>query len=396
VAHLPNLRHLRLFLAFADGGSLTSAAEALSVTQPAASQAIRGLERSLDAALIDRATMEMTSEGRIVLERFRRIFDFLRQAAGASKSAAERVESRLAWPHVRSVAAFAVYGSFSATARALDQSEPAVQRAAREAEVVVGTPLFEGSGRAIGLTAAGIQAARQFSLALAEFESTRIALMEARDRYEGRVSIGTLPLTRTFMVPDAVALLASRYPQARFEILEGSYDALIGDLERGRIDMLVGALRDGFSSRTLQQERLFDYELKVVARAGHPLMGKRTITSSDLAEFSWVVARYGTPSRQTFDTMAAGFPEDRPAQRSVETGSLNAIRGVLLKSDHLALLSLHQMRYDLEAGFLAALDYPLPASRRSVGLTLRRHFLPTRLQSEFLAALREASASLSE
>jgi LysR family transcriptional regulator of gallate degradation len=396
VVHLPNLRHLRLFMAFADGGSLTAAAEALSITQPAASQAIRSLERSLDVALIDRNGMEMTDEGRIVLDRFRRIFDFLRQAVGTSKSAADRVESRLAWPHVRSVAAFAVHGSFSAAARALDQSEPAVQRAAREAEVVIGAPLFEGSGRAIDLTPTGTMAARQFSLALTEFESTRIQLMEARNRYEGRVSIGTLPLTRTFLVPDAVALLAGHYPQAQFEILEGSYSALIGDLERGRIDMLVGALRDDFASKTLQQERLFDYELKVVGRAGHPLTGRPSIAPNDLAEFSWVVARHGTPSRQTFDTLATSFPEDRPARRSVESGSLNAIRGVLLKSDHLALLSLHQMRYDLEAGFLAALDYPLPASRRSVGLTLRRHFLPTRLQSEFLAALRAASASLSE
>ncbi|CAN7278299.1 LysR family transcriptional regulator [Rhizobium sp. LjRoot254] len=394
--HLPNLRHLRLFIAFADGGSLTAAAEALAVTQPAASQAIRSLEQSLDATLIDRAGMEMTGEGRMVLERFRRIFDFLRQAAGTSKSATARVESRLAWPHVRSVAAFAVHGSFSAAARSLDQSEPAVQRAAREAEVVVGTPLFEGSGRAIDLTPAGAVAARQFSLALAEFESARIQLMEARHRYEGRVSIGTLPLTRTFLVPDAVAVLAGRYPQAQFEILEGSYDALIGDLERGRIDMLVGALRDGFASKTLHQERLFDYELKVVGRAGHPLMGKALITPGDLAEFSWVVARHGTPSRHVFDTMAASFPDNHPARRSVESGSLNAIRGVLLKSDHLALLSLHQMRYDLEAGFLAALDCPLPTSRRSVGLTLRRHFLPTRLQSEFLTTLREASAGLSE
>ena len=60
----------------------------------------------------------------------------------------------------------------------------------------------------------------------------------------------------------------------------------------------------------------------------------------------------------------------------------------------IALLSLHQVRYDVEAGFLAALDYPLPMSRRSVGLTLRRHFLPTRLQSELLATLRAASEKL--
>lgn len=92
--------------------------------------------------------------------------------------------------------------------------------------------------------------------------------------------------------------------------------------------------------------------------------------------------------------MAEAFPADRAALRSVETGSLNIIRGVLLKSDHLALLSEHQVRYDLEAGFLGMLSCDLPPSRRSVGITLRRHWLPTRIQQEFLAALKKGSAEL--
>ena len=392
---LPNLRHIRLFIAFAEYGSLSSAAKALGITQPAASQAVRSMEKALDVTVIDRARMALTPEGRIVLERFGRIIGYLRQATGTSKPGIGGIEARLAWPHVRAIAAFAAQGSFSAAARSLDQSEPAVQRAARDAEAMMGASLFEGSGRAIRLTSAGAIAARSFNLALAEYESARSDLMAARDRHEGRVSIGTLPLTRTFLVPDAVAELAGRYPQARFEIVEGSYDHLLAELERGRIDLLVGALRDGFASRTLQQERLFDFELKVVGRADHPLTLRSAIQPEDLAAFAWVVARHGTPSRRTFDILATSFPEDRPARRSVESGSLNAIRGVLLKSDHLALLSLHQVRYDVEAGFLAALDYPLPMSRRSVGLTLRRHFLPTRLQSEFLAALRAASEKLS-
>lgn len=391
---LPNLRHIRLFVAFAEGGSLTAAAAALGITQPAASQAIRSLERALDATLIERSGMTLSAEGESVLGRFQRLLALLGQSAGTTK-AAERAAFRLAWTHVKAVAAFSTQGSFSAAARASGQSEPAVQGAAREAETILAMPLFDGSGRSIHLTAAGGNAARCFSLALAEFENARVALMEARDRFEGRVSIGTLPLTRTFLVPDAVAHLASRYPQAQFEIVEGSYDALIADLERGRIDMIVGALRNGFSSHTLEQERLFDFELKVVGRSGHPLERDAGVTVEHLSRYPWVVARQGTPSRETFEAMARAFPADRPARRSVETGSLNAIRGVLLKSDHLALLSLHQIRYDLEAGFLTAIDHRLPASRRAVGLTLRRHFMPTRLQAEFIEALRSASAELS-
>lgn len=392
---LPNLRHIRLLVAFADKGSLTAAADALRITQPAASQAIHALEATLGVSLITRADMTPTPEGEAALVRFRRISDFVRQAPAAPRLAS-KLDALLAWPHLRAVAAFLAHGSFSAAARSLDQSEPAVQRAAREAETIMGVGLFEGTGRTIRLTTSGQNAARAFSLAIGEFESARADLMERHDRVEGRVAVGTLPLTRTFLVPDAVAELAARYPLAQFEIREGSYDALIAELERGRIDVLVGALRQNFDSRTLEQERLFDYELKVVGRAGHPLTTRKNVDAADLSSFSWVIARQATPSREIFDVMAATFPASRPARQSVETGSLNVIRGVLLKSDHLALLSTHQIHYDLEAGFLALIDCRLPPAPRSVGLTFRRHWLPTRLQAEFLATLHEASAGLSK
>ena len=382
-------------MAFADKGSLTAAADALGITQPAASQAIHALESALGATLITRTDMTVTSEGEMALVRFRRIFDFVKHAPAAPRLAS-KLDTLLAWPHLRAVAAFLAHGSFSAAARGLGQSEPAVQRAAREAETIMGLALFEGTGRAIRLTTAGQNAARAFSLAIGEFESARADLMERLNRFEGRMNIGTLPLTRTFLVPDAVAQLAARYPLAQFEILEGSYDTLIAELERGRIDILVGALRQTLDSRTLEQERLFDYELKVVGRAGHPLTRRHDITPADLSDFSWVIARQGTPSHETFDAMAATFPDGHPARQSVETGSLNVVRGVLLKSDHLALLSTHQIRYDLEAGFLAVMDCALPPSRRSVGLTYRRHWLPTRLQAEFLTELREGSEGLSD
>ncbi len=391
----PNLRHIRLFVACAETASLTSAATALGITQPAASQALRRLEKHLDTSLVERDTMTLTAEGRIALQRSRRLLDLIRQACPpAARAAIVTVETRLAWPHLRAIATFAEHGSFSAAARMLGQSEPAVQRAAREAEAVMGVCLFENSGRNVRLTVAGLSAARWFSLALAEFVSLRDELLEARNHYAGRISIGTLPLTRTFLVPEVIAHLANRFPLARFEIVEGSYEVLVDDLECGRIDILVGALRRNLVSNTLHQEPFFDFELSVVGRADHPLAQSRKITPDDLAGYPWVVARRGTPSRETFNAMAATFPKDKPARRSVETGSLNAIRGVLLKSDHLALLSSHQIRYELAANFLAVMDYPLPDSRRPVGVTLRRHWLPTMLQAEFLALLRQHSAEL--
>ncbi|HLH91777.1 MAG TPA: LysR family transcriptional regulator [Xanthobacteraceae bacterium] len=51
----PTLRQLMTFLAAVDSGSITSAAKSLHLTQPAASQQLRDLERALGVRLLDRA-----------------------------------------------------------------------------------------------------------------------------------------------------------------------------------------------------------------------------------------------------------------------------------------------------------------------------------------------------
>lgn len=56
----PTLRQLMTFLAAVDSGSVTSAAKSLHLSQPAASQQLRDLERALGVRLIDRA------KGRII------------------------------------------------------------------------------------------------------------------------------------------------------------------------------------------------------------------------------------------------------------------------------------------------------------------------------------------
>ena len=70
-----NLRHLEHWLALADTGSFSRAAEKLHITQSALSRSIQALEEDLGGPLVDRVGKknELTPLGRSVMERARRI-----------------------------------------------------------------------------------------------------------------------------------------------------------------------------------------------------------------------------------------------------------------------------------------------------------------------------------
>jgi DNA-binding transcriptional LysR family regulator len=70
----PTLRQLRTFLAVTESGSVSAAARSLNLTQPAASQQLRELERALSVRLLDRAGGKMvpTAAGQALLDPARR------------------------------------------------------------------------------------------------------------------------------------------------------------------------------------------------------------------------------------------------------------------------------------------------------------------------------------
>src|SRR5471030_2525884 len=84
------LRHLRYFVAVAEEGHVTRAAERLGVQQPPLSQQIRALERELDVQLFRRKPrgVELTDAGRAYFENVRAILDQLGHAAETTRRTA--------------------------------------------------------------------------------------------------------------------------------------------------------------------------------------------------------------------------------------------------------------------------------------------------------------------
>lgn len=74
---LVDVRHLRIFLAVAEAGSIHGGARRLMIAQPALSQALRKLERDLDTTLLVRSHkgVELTDAGTALLDHARDLLD---------------------------------------------------------------------------------------------------------------------------------------------------------------------------------------------------------------------------------------------------------------------------------------------------------------------------------
>lgn len=396
----PNLRHIRLFERVADCGSLSKAAGEIHISQPAATQAIAKLESQFGVGLINRGPsgISLTERGEIVLHRLRRALVMLRngsealarQSRLAKGLALDLIETHATMAHIRALSAFSETGSFAGAGRMLRQAESSVHRAARQFERIGSVPLFEGQNRTIRLTAAGRSLAVHASLFLREIISAFEELKEFEGSFSGRIRVGTLPLASTTVVPAAVARLGEAYPDAEFEIGDGDYESQSAALVAGRIDMLVGALRSDALAPGLVQRELFFDRLSILARSGHPLSRKPSVTAEDLTAYPWILSREGTPTRAIFDQLFQ--VSDRPAERGiVVSGSSVVVRGLLLNSDRLTILSPRQVAFEMKAGLITTLPFDLGQAGRAIGVTWRESWKPTRLQQAFIDCLGEVA-----
>jgi DNA-binding transcriptional LysR family regulator len=91
------LRHLRYFIAIAEEGHITRAAERLGMQQPPLSQQLKAMERELDVQLFRRKArgVELTDAGRALLEEAKRMLVHLDRAVEATRRAARGEQGRL-------------------------------------------------------------------------------------------------------------------------------------------------------------------------------------------------------------------------------------------------------------------------------------------------------------
>ena len=402
-AEFPNLRHLRAFREVAHCRGISAASDRVHLSQPAITQAIAKLERQVGTPLFERRPggLYTTEPGALFLDRVDRALGLLQSGAREAVKVGLRKGGRgfadfdrlLSVAQLRALVAMSDAGNFSIAARNMGMSQPSIHRAARDLERLAGVALFGRAGGGIELTPAAQVLAQHAKLAFAELRQGFTEIAEYLGLDSGRIVVGSMPLARTSILPSAINALVADRPQVEMRVVDGPYNDLLHGLRHGEIDLLIGALREPVPVDDVVQERLFDDPLAVVARAGHPLEGRRAIGPRDLAAFPWVVPPEGTPTRSYFDAMLRKA-RLLPPKGMIETSSLILVRGLLLASDRLTIISGHQIRHELDLGLFVPVLVDMAGSERPIGITVRRDWRPTATQKMFLDHLRTASRAL--
>ena len=385
-----NLRHLRALAAALMHGSLSRAAEAVGISQPALTQGLGKLERQLGVALFDRRPdgVVATEAGAALAERAGRAFEFLAKATRKSGRGARgfaRPDQLMTATQLRAYLHFCDTQSFAAAAAASGLSQPAIHRAVGDLEQICTVALAERRGRGMALTPAGRVLGRGARLAEREIAA---GIVEARgeEREAGRIVIGAMPLSRALVLPHAIAAYLRTAPAMIVDVVEGSWRELIEPLTDGAIDLAIGALRDE-APPGLDQEPLFTDQLAIFARAGHPLASGE-IDLDVLAAQQWVVGATGTPLKSHWEALFAGRPLP---SIPVECGSVMVIRGLLTQSDLLTLLSPDQVALEVQSGVLTQIGPPVLPAVRTIGITTRAGWRPTGAQRAVIDYIRAAA-----
>lgn len=396
----PNIRHLRVFLQVVRSHGISKAAQLEHLSQPAVTQAIGKLESDLGVSLFQRTASGLfaTDIGTQFGLRVARALDHLQAGArDASRSGAKQgnrgflsFDRLVTHAQLRALVALSEARNFSMAARAIGISQPSIHRAARNLERLSGIDMFRTTSEGVTLTQAAQLMAQRVKLAFAELRQGYDEIDAALGRDSSQIAIGSLPLARTTILPNAIDKMIRENDGVQVRVIDGPYMELLRALRDGDIDLIVGALRDPAPVEDISQEVLFDDPLAIVAGRNHPLAGKTHLTIKDTLDYPWVAPPKTTPAGSyLFNTLRIETLAETPVR--VVTGSLILMRGLLMSGDYLTMISLHQIRHEHEEGLLVPLQIELADSNRPIGLTTRRDWRPTPTQLAFLTHLREAA-----
>ena len=281
----------------------------------------------------------------------------------------QAVLTQLKLRHLRVIDALMEAKSVSGAAKILHITQPAVSKALREIEDILGAALFRRGPQGLSLTDYGrivLMHGRQMQTQLQRMVE-EIEAIRAGD--SGVVTIGASMVSLPVLVPRALRILRERNLVRVVRIIHEPQEVLVEALLDGRLDFVVGRLTSVDERDRLKQEVLLNEPVALVVGADHPLAGRKELDFAELVEQDWV---FPPPQSLSYGAISHLFSQNgfsRP-RRHVESMSYLLTRVLLLENHMVAALPHSVVQRDMDLGLLTVLPIEIPQHPVTVGVTL--------------------------
>ena len=198
------------------------------------------------------------------------------------------------------------HGSFSAAALALGTVQSNISGRIARLESELDTVLIDRSTSM--LTSDGEVTVARARRVLSELEALMEDVLSTDSEVVGSVRIGMIGTTGRWLIPQTFDELAEHHPRISLRITEGTNSSLEAMLLNGLLDLAI--FNAPKATEELSFEPLFNEDLVLVVKAGHPLTKRNAkaghpLAFADLSGIPLLLPLSGTTMRSQIDTAAA-------------------------------------------------------------------------------------------
>jgi DNA-binding transcriptional LysR family regulator len=281
---------------------------------------------------------------------------------------------------LRAFAAFARCRSFSAAARELRISQPAVSKHIADVERQIGVKLVARQPRGGTLTPAGEFLANHVLRAQALLAQAVRGVGEFRERVAGSLTIVASGVPATYLLPEVVVAFQRTHPEVRVRIVTGASAQTMDALRSHRAELgVVG----GFAAAPeIEAEPLVEEEVVVV---GPPELAGRRMSRRDAEAATWISPYEGSATRAAVE--AAWADAGVVPSRHLELPNWESVKLAVARGDGLAGCSEFTVERELREGSMAIVRFPGWKVRRTISIVRHREAELTPSAREFVAML---------
>lgn len=267
--------------------------------------------------------------------------------------------------------------SVSKAAERLFVTQPAVSMQIRQLEDAFGLALIEPLGRTIRLTVAGEAFLTHAIAAIGQLKDLEAHMAEFVGLQRGRLDLAVVS-TAKYFIPMLLVHFGSLFRGITVQLKIDNRENVLGLLVRNEADLVV--MGRAPADIDCVATPFATNPLAIVAAPDHPLVRRKKLPFSALADYRFVVREEGSGTRAAMERLFA--EHQTPLMVEMEMPSNETIKQAVMAGMGLSFLSLRTVRHELASGHIALVDIQ--------GLPQLGHWYVTHLRQKKLSPATQA------